>query len=506
MIGSRSANRGLCAGSCRLAFSAVKNEERYDLSLKDLSAVELIPELEKAGVCSLKIEGRMKRAEYVAAATNACDSFCRDGKADLETLGAVFSRSGFTSGYLTDNISSEMFGTRTKDDVISASDVLPVLARSYKDEIKSAFISFNIEISANLPVKLTAITENLGEEISVTVFGDIPEVALNKAIDISMIEKQLSKLGATRFSLGEISAEIGDGLTVSAAKLNALRRESLEKIDEIVLAKNKKAFSINEDVKFSIQRQNRREIAENYVSIYTLQQFLAVKDFADFIAVPLKFISSHIEEISKVADKIVLKLPRFTSNEEILIESLKSAMKLGFCKFECNNISHVEIAKELGAEIFGGAFLNVTNSATASVLSDNFGVKYLTASLESKLANIANLSCSAKIGASIYGKAAVMLTKICPIKQAVGCKNCKRELYDRTGRVFSVICSDDYVEIFNSETTVMLDRLREISIDFARFDFTTETAEETAKVISAYKNKENPCSKFTRGLYYRGVE
>lgn len=73
MIGGRSGNRGLCAQPCRLPFSADKSGS-CDLSLKDLSLVRRLAAIESAGVFSLKIEGRMKRPEYVAAAVNAVKS------------------------------------------------------------------------------------------------------------------------------------------------------------------------------------------------------------------------------------------------------------------------------------------------------------------------------------------------------------------------------------------------------------------------------------------------
>ena len=71
MLGSRSGNRGLCAQPCRLPFAA-DGGTGHDLSLKDLSLIDNLPELVKLGVCSFKIEGRMKRPEYVAAAVTAC--------------------------------------------------------------------------------------------------------------------------------------------------------------------------------------------------------------------------------------------------------------------------------------------------------------------------------------------------------------------------------------------------------------------------------------------------
>ena len=71
MIGTRSGNRGLCAQSCRLPFE-VENGTGYDLSLKDSSLFRYVSELKEMGVSSLKIEGRMKRPEYIAVATKCC--------------------------------------------------------------------------------------------------------------------------------------------------------------------------------------------------------------------------------------------------------------------------------------------------------------------------------------------------------------------------------------------------------------------------------------------------
>lgn len=75
-LGGRSANRGECAQACRLPYELVSDGElqdlgdrKYLLSPQDLAGVDVIPGLIKAGVASLKIEGRLKRPEYVASIT-----------------------------------------------------------------------------------------------------------------------------------------------------------------------------------------------------------------------------------------------------------------------------------------------------------------------------------------------------------------------------------------------------------------------------------------------------
>ncbi|OIO85009.1 MAG: hypothetical protein COW32_00525 [Candidatus Aquicultor secundus] len=120
MVGNRSGNRGMCPQACRLGYSlsvAGSREEvwptpgKHILSTKDLSGIKLLPELAKAGVKALKIEGRMKSPEYVATVVrvyrNAIDRYLRDpdtysvSDEEINELKEVFSR-GFTEGYFKD--------------------------------------------------------------------------------------------------------------------------------------------------------------------------------------------------------------------------------------------------------------------------------------------------------------------------------------------------------------------------------------------------------------------
>lgn len=116
MIGGRSGNRGRCAQPCRLPYALVDEDDvdllsgsagQYLLSPRDLKTIDLLPELLKAGVTSLKIEGRMKRPEYVATAVGcyrrAVDSWLKgDFKVraeDSQALAQIFNRD-FTTAYL----------------------------------------------------------------------------------------------------------------------------------------------------------------------------------------------------------------------------------------------------------------------------------------------------------------------------------------------------------------------------------------------------------------------
>ena len=226
MIGGRSGNRGLCAQPCRLDCSVCGRD--HALSLKDLSYMDHIKELAEAGVGSLKIEGRMKRAEYVAAAVTACRN-AREGKPyDIDTLRSVFSRSGFTDGYLTGKRTLDMFGYRTKEDVVAAEGVLRDLSRLYEKEVQSVPVDMYFTVRAGEPAALT-----LSDGIRwVSCEGPIPEQARTAPLTKESAEKNLSKLGGTIYRLGSLSAEIGEGLMLPVSALNEMRRNAVKALTD----------------------------------------------------------------------------------------------------------------------------------------------------------------------------------------------------------------------------------------------------------------------------------
>lgn len=118
MIGGRSGNRGQCAQPCRLPYSA-GGEKKYYLSPKDICTLEIIPDLVEAGIDSFKIEGRMKKPEYVAAVTamyrKYTDLYLHEGRKgyhvspkDKEMLMDLYNRGGFSQSYYKTHNGREM--------------------------------------------------------------------------------------------------------------------------------------------------------------------------------------------------------------------------------------------------------------------------------------------------------------------------------------------------------------------------------------------------------------
>lgn len=138
LAGGRSGNRGRCAQPCRKCYDG-----SYVLSMKDLCSLEHIPDLLDAGIDSLKIEGRMKNAAYVASAVHAyktivedCQKGAYDGKKaealKLE-LANIYNRGGFTDGYFFRHNGKEMISvTRPNNQGIRIGTITGIQAGTIK--------------------------------------------------------------------------------------------------------------------------------------------------------------------------------------------------------------------------------------------------------------------------------------------------------------------------------------------------------------------------------------
>lgn len=496
MIGQRSANRGLCAQPCRLPFSAAGKQDFCGLSLKDLSLTDHLDKINAMGVTSLKIEGRMKRPEYVAAAVSAFRNAVDGLPVDTETLRAVFSRSGFTDGYFTGKYSN-MFGTRQKEDVTSAKTVIPEIHGLYRTERKVTEVFFNAEIKADMPIKLEASD---GDGNSVEVSGDIPQKAINKPCDCAFLERQLSKLGDTVFSFGGVKADIDDGLAVSAGALNELRRNAVAALSEKRIAANTPCYTLFGRLPETIGiKQN---LCETRARISDKSQLDAAMT-ADRVIIPLEILPDcNIPDMSK----IIVEPPRFIMNEITARENLEKAKSLGVTELMCNNIAYLRIGKELGFRLHGDFGLNVANSYSTAAL-EKLGLCDVTLSFELKLSQSGKIKSPVKTGIIAYGRLPLMLTKNCPVKNEIGCAKCRKTLTDRTGRECKIEChSKEYVEILNSQRLYLADRLNEVrNISFMTLYFTDETSECVSKTIESYRSGGGKQENITRGLCYRGV-
>ena len=132
----------------------------------------------------------MKRPEYVAAAVTACRDAMEGKTPDMARLRAVFSRSGFTAGYLTGRRTPEMFGYRRREDVQAAEGVFRELSGLYKEERPS----IPVDLSLTLTPEISYLDAACGED-RVHVTGPITQTARTRPTDGASAKKSLEKMG-----------------------------------------------------------------------------------------------------------------------------------------------------------------------------------------------------------------------------------------------------------------------------------------------------------------------
>lgn len=506
MIGSRSANRGLCAQPCRLPFSACKNRDFNALSLKDLCLAEHIRELENAGVTSLKIEGRMKRPEYVAAAVTEFRKALDGRKPDTQILKSVFSRSGFTDGYFTGK-RNDMFGSRSKEDVLSASKVFPQIHELYRRERKCGTADFRIIMKKDTPA-LVHISDRCGN--SADISGDIPQTALKRPADNESLSRQFSKLGDTVYNFGNLEYETDSSLMLPASSLNQMRRNATAALDSERIKKNTPSYRISEEYNFNFPKFLNLKYPSVRISINKLKQ-IEKADISgiQYIAVPADEIIRYSDRISDdIKNKIIIKPPAFITDEKKTEKMLSELKNIGFKRLVCSNIAYISTGKKYGFEMHGSFRLNISNSCSLEKFAE-LGLADTVVSAELKINQIRSLADFMQYGTVAYGRFPLMLVRNCPIKNEIGCGKCTGHLTDRTGRKFPVLCCQEYAEILNPEKIYMADRLSELSqTDFLLLLFTDESPQETADIIKKYISASDtaPAANITRGLLYRGVE
>lgn len=485
MLGGRSGNRGLCAQPCRLGFSADASRS-CDLSLKDLSLIKSINEIAQAGVVSLKIEGRMKRPEYVAAAVTSCKKAI-DGEysaSDENTLKSVFSRTGFTDGYFTGEC-KDMFGTRQKEDVVAAKDVLKELSHLYDNENPLVPIDIEFICKENRKAELTA--RALGKTVTVT--GTVPEKAINKPMTEESVKTRLAKFGNTQFYLKNIKIDLDDGLILPASVINSMRREAVEMLDKVEIQP------------FTQMPYKAEKYKEKDCTPYYTARFLNPDSIPDKHPFKRIFIPIWSSDEDFVDNRAGVEVPRgLFGMEEKLTKRLEHLKKIGVRKALCSNLGAYSLAQKMGFEVYGDFGLNIFNSESAQLF--NSPILSFEATLEQT-----NRIGAKDTGIIGYGYLPLMLTRNCPIKNHLGCSRCTGKLTDRKGFEFKVKCSPyPCVEVLNPVPVYMGDRQKEIKTDFIHFYFTDESKNQVEQIINLFKTGGQFDGKYTRGLTYRGVE
>ncbi|MBQ6413081.1 MAG: U32 family peptidase, partial [Ruminococcus sp.] len=502
MLGGRSANRGMCAQPCRLPMKYGDND--HALSLKDNGSLHYLRELQDIGIASAKIEGRMKRPEYVAAATLAARE-ARDlgfiTEKAQERLRSVFSRTGFTDGYLRGEIGEEMFGFRQKSDVVSADNqLLKEIRALYKDEYKSVPVSFDCRVKTGEKLRFSASD---GVHTVHVESDTVAEKALHVPLSEERVAQSLKKTGNTPYFVEKITADILDDAAASAASINALRREALEQLDLLLeICHN---YRINE-IKLSeiltggeVIKQMDRAVVRSLDIPDSMRKM-------DMIFVDV-FGMEDTEKLKGMLEEgfsLGVEVPRATfGSEDKIFERLKELKKMGIHALLAHNIAAVYMGKLLGYKVHAGFGMNIANSYTL-LWAKEYGIETAVLSAELDIKRIEQIHKSIPVGIIRYGYFPLMITRNAPAG-----KSCKTTSYlqDRKNERFPVVSREGYCEIYNCVPLLMPQKDYPMNGEvFSDFLFTVENSVENMEKIMQELRENRDFERKTHGLYLRGVK
>ena len=514
VIGGRSGNRGLCAQPCRLKYGWMDKADSYPLSLKDLSLAGHLRELRKMGVSCVKLEGRMKRPEYVAVVTRIFSQAIREERepsaGEMAELTAAFSRQGFTDGFYTDDQGKHMFGVR--EEAPEPKELFAQARNSYQcGEVQRVPVTFYALIRPGEPAHV-GVQDPEGRVV--TAEGAVPEEAHTRPLTAEAVKAQLSRTGGTPYRCQQVKALVEPGLSLPLAALNALRRETLEGLSRLrIQPPERRTGHYSPGARY----ENRRERPLLTLSVRKAEQvtdeLLALGPALVYL--PLEELTAHPEK-AQIAKEVRMgvTLPRilWDREREETAEKLKAVRALGVEDALVGNLGMLELARALGFAIRGDFGLGVFNAQTLKELK-RLGLASATVSFELKLAQIRDMSKIIDIEMITYGRLPLMITESCIIKNRTDRCNCQNvnTLTDRKGARFPVLpapgCRN---EIFNSQKLFLADKAadyRRIGLWAHRLMFTTENPRECVQVARRYLDDDRwTPNEYTRGLYYRDVE
>ena len=515
VIGSRSGNRGRCAQPCRLAYGFGRYEEKYPLSLKDNCLVRQLQDLQRMGVASVKLEGRMKRAEYVATVTSVYRAALDTGVVSqdmMRSLHTAFNRQGFTDGYYQGNIGPQMFGVR--EDKPENQKWLADARASYEGvENGRVAVEFFALIDRN--GSQLAVRDAAGRVCKAT--GPVPEIARNRPITQEELEVRLAKTGGTPYRCVRVQAKIEPGLTLSAAAINAMRRSVLDQLTALRARRN--AVELHKPLRPSAVKGGRGD-PKLTVQVSTREQITPrlLSSNIQRLYVPLHLVAADPGFFRDVHQQvpIAVVLPRIAHDDELskLQRQLGLAREMGIREALVGNLSHLIPVKEAGFAIRGDFGLNLYNSYAMDVASE-LELRSAKLSFEMTMPQIRDVSKAVPSELIVYGRLPLMVTENCIIRNRTGECSChmgQSKLTDRTGAEFPIVKDGDSCRsvLLNGKKLYWLDRgedLRRLGLWAVRLCFTTESPQEVDGVLRCCSQgtpfDPGAC---TRGLYLRGVE
>ena len=545
LLGGRSGNRGRCAQPCRLPYSVLDENNRevlkdtYILSLKDMCGIDDLVELHDAGVYSLKIEGRMKQAEYAAGVVSLYRKYIdkvskgkfnnyKISETDKRNIYNLGNRCGFTDAYFSKHNDSEMI-TYSKPNYSTGDE-------NYHKMIKEKYVGVSTKIPINgylslikgEEAKLNVYYQNYAVEVT----GAIVDSAKNRPLLKDDVLTRMSKTGDTPFEFEYLDVNMDDDIFVPNGMLNKLRRDALEMLKAEVLRKYK-SESVPAENK-NIECSNT-EITGISVSVETKEQLEACLPFAFINRIYIDWNMYKRNELLRMlqidAKKIVengkdafLILPSICrkNTSEFLKNIADDIANMGFSGFVVKNYEELWLVKQYFPNHVVILEHNMyTYNDRAVKAMNEYGVNLNTIPYELNRKEILKRD-NRNSEMVLYGFYALMTSAQCVHKNSEKCdkKSCVMYLKDRYKKLFPVKnnCNECYNTIYNSLPFALFNYYKELKdsgISNFRLSFTIEEKRDVTKVLNIMEctlrdgfsmDMLSDIGEFTNGHYKRGVE
>ncbi len=514
--GGRSGNRGRCAGTCRLMYDA-GGTRRPILSLKDLCTLESLPDILDAGVMSLKIEGRMKSAEYAAGVTSIYRKYVdmylsgRDNysvdPADIKRLLMLFDRGGMTDGYYFRHNSPDMIADENKS--AKSLDEKSEYEKMIHDRYVISDIRHNISLTGEFCLNSPASLSVEGKWGKVTAKGDAPDESINRPMSAKDISKQLVKTGNTVFNVTDCLIKSDDGIFIPNKALNELRRQAIEEYGKLCPDRVRRS---------ALECTIRPAKADLTVESQRVQRTAKVSDTGQALScIACGVDRLYLESESMTEDEMLAILDRcreqsiqcFYSMPRVLRDDI--AVLKGFDGYLVRNIAekYYLIKQGITEPIVFDYTVYAFNNQAAAVLSDE-GYERIFYPIELNYKELSNLILS-QGELTVYGRLPLMVSANCIDNSLHRCHHGgihRASFTDRKNQrlMYMACCRYCYNVIYNGmiydirDKISSMDRIRAAALNYS---FTFETADEVRKILTS---DEVDLVAVTRGHFKNGVE
>lgn len=509
-----SGNRGRCSQACRDEYEVTAAGNKFPLNLKDNSAYFDLPELVDAGVDSLKIEGRIKGAQYVHTVVDTwrqqIDQFINSGQLlkDDSSLYKVFNRD-FTNSFLKGNLTKDMFIDNPRDNsfqhandknnaisVVQIQEVQQTLSTE-KNEIGSLVaekikylsiakaplsMAFSGKINKPLVVTVSIVTVNQ-ENKNFVVESEMPlRAADQSSVDQAAIEKRFKSFKKSAYNLQEFNFDDFDSglsipfkeLTKIKHKVASLLNDSIEFIPPVTLPALKKHPKKEAQPTLSILISNEKDL-----------HLCNVTDADIYFKLPESFKKNCTKFIKLFLQnpRLIPWFPAVLIGKDYL-EAVKILEQVKPKRIVTNNTGIAYQANALNIDWIAGPFLNTTNSYALLTLQEELNCSGAFISNEINRNQIKNIARpeNFKLLYSIYHPILMMTSRQCFFQQTVGCNKpsiedgcmlkCEKATTITNVKGFSFAVDKQkggYPSIYNDEQFLNFDVVKDFSDLFDEF-------------------------------------